>query len=89
MTNSLIAIFGSKVRVKLLLCLADKSKNVTELVTTCGLSQSAISQHLARLRQVGLVEARNDGREVWYSLKSKKAAVICRLLLSLESEISS
>lgn len=68
------------------MCLAAKPKNVTELIGNCGLSQSAVSQHLVKLKLSGLVETRKEGKEVYYSLKSKKAAEIGKKLLILEKE---
>jgi ArsR family transcriptional regulator len=86
MNNSIYSAFGNSTRVKLIQCLADKPKNVTDLISTCGLSQSAVSQHLQKLREAGLVNVRHRGREVWYSLRSKKVAEISKLLVSLVKE---
>jgi ArsR family transcriptional regulator, virulence genes transcriptional regulator len=87
MTYDIYSAFGNQIRTKLVLCLAKKSKNVTELIQTCGLSQSAVSQHLGKLKKSGIVETKKDGKVVWYSLKYKKAADISKLLLSLEQEV--
>jgi DNA-binding transcriptional ArsR family regulator len=84
--HDIYSAFGNQVRTKLILCLANKQKNVTQLINTCTLSQSAVSQHLSKLKKSGIVEAKKDGKEVWYSLKYKKAADISKLLLSLEQE---
>jgi len=86
MKCDIYSAFGNQVRAKLILCLANKPKNVTELIGTCQLSQSAVSQHLAKLKQSGLVETKKEGQTVWYSLRYKKAADISSLLLSLEQE---
>jgi len=87
MNYDIYSAFGNQTRTKLILCLANKSKNVTELIQTCGLSQSAVSQHLAKLKKSGIVETKKEGKEVWYRLKFKKAADISKLLLSLEQEV--
>jgi ArsR family transcriptional regulator, virulence genes transcriptional regulator len=87
MHYDIYSAFGSQVRTKLILCLAKKQKNVTQLIHTCTLSQSAVSQHLSKLKKSGIVEAKKEGKEVWYSLKYKKAADISKLLLSLEQEV--
>ncbi|OIO15245.1 transcriptional regulator [Candidatus Gottesmanbacteria bacterium CG11_big_fil_rev_8_21_14_0_20_37_11] len=87
MIYDIYSAFGNQVRAKLILCLAKKPKNVTELIATCSLSQSAVSQHLNKLKQSGLVETKKEGKEVWYSLKYKKAADISSLLISLEQEV--
>jgi ArsR family transcriptional regulator len=42
--------------------------NVGALAAAVGLSQSALSQHLARMRQEGLVAFRRDGQTLWYRI---------------------
>lgn len=87
MIYDIYSAFGNGVRAKLILCLAKKPKNVTELISTCHLSQSAVSQHLTKLKKAGIVESKKDGQSVWYSLKYKNAAVISSLLMKLENKI--
>ncbi len=87
MIYDIYSAFGNQVRTKLILCLANKPKNVTELINTCHLSQSAVSQHLSKLKKSGIVETKKEGQVVWYSLKYKKAADISSLLVSLEKEV--
>jgi ArsR family transcriptional regulator, virulence genes transcriptional regulator len=87
MPHTIYSAFGSQVRTKLVLCLSKKPKNVTDLIHTCGLSQSAVSQHLCKLKKSGIVKTKKEGKEIWYTLKYKKAADISRLLLSLEKEV--
>lgn len=86
-THDFFSAFGNQVRAKLILCLSSRPKNVTEMIQTCGLSQSAVSQHLSKLKKSGVVTTKKVGKEVFYSLKYKKAAEISRLLLSLEQEV--
>lgn len=87
MSTDIYAVFGNRVRVRLLLCLARGPKNVTELIRNCRLAQSAVSQHLAKLKRAGLVATHKEGKEVWYSLKHRKAAVVGQLLESLAQEV--
>ncbi len=81
------AALGNETRVKLLLCLAAGSKNVTDLIRTCGLSQSAVSQHLSKLKQAGLVRTQKEGKIVWYSLRHRIAADVCWRIRKLKEEI--
>ena len=56
-------------RLRLLLALAEGGeRDVTDLCEGVGVSHPLASQHLARLRRGGLVSARRDGRQVFYSL---------------------
>ena len=41
---------------------------VADMAAAVGLSQSAMSQHLARLREVGLVAYRRDSQTLWYRI---------------------
>ena len=47
--------------------------NVTELAAAVGLSQSALSQHLARMREEGIVAFRRDAQTVWYRIADARA----------------
>jgi ArsR family transcriptional regulator, virulence genes transcriptional regulator len=87
MSSDIYSAFGNHVRNKLILCLAQKPKNVTGMIQTCGLAQSAVSQHLSKLKKSKIVKTKKVGKEVFYSLRYKKAADISRLLLSLEQEV--
>jgi len=57
-------------RLILLCALVDGEKPAAALVEASGLSQSAASQHLAKLRLARLVEARRDGQSILYRLAS-------------------
>jgi ArsR family transcriptional regulator len=53
---------------------------VRKLAEHFGMSQPAISQHLAALRGVGIVEAVRDGREVRYRLADPEIVAACGLM---------
>jgi DNA-binding transcriptional ArsR family regulator len=44
-------------------------QTVTELTARAGISQPAVSKHLAILKQSGLIEGRQDGRQTHYSAR--------------------
>ena len=56
--------FSNKVRIGLISCL-EKEKTVTELINTCNLSQSAVSQHLAKLRKANIVSTKRQGKQIY------------------------
>ncbi len=66
----------------LILCIlrANGEKNVTELEKLVGLSQSALSQHLARLRRDELVTTRRDAQTIYYSFRVSHADAVIDLL---------
>lgn len=57
--------------------------SVGELVDRIGLSQSALSQHLAKLREEKLVSTRKEAQTVFYRLSDPKAEQLLRLLHQL------
>ena len=77
----ILRAFSSLPRIKLLLCLKEKEKNVSQLIKNCRLSQSAVSQHLTKLKNWGLVSCQKQGKEVYYKLDKKNAAEIAEKLL--------
>jgi ArsR family transcriptional regulator len=72
---------GARLRV---LCeLAGGEKSAGELVESSGLSQSALSQHLAKLREQGLVSTRREAQTIFYRVADPKALRIVKLLTEL------
>lgn len=70
-------------RLHVLRCLSEREKSVTELLACKafeGVPQSTVSQHLATLRQQGLVKARKDGTNVFYRLSNPRVADLLRLM---------
>lgn len=55
-------------RVRIIAALMEHETNVGTLAEIVGISESAVSHQLRTLRQMRLVRARKDGREVYYSL---------------------
>jgi DNA-binding transcriptional ArsR family regulator len=58
-------------RRQILDLLADGEISVNALVARLGLAQPQVSKHLRVLREVGLVEARDEGRQRMYSLNGR------------------
>lgn len=54
--------------------------NVTSLANAVGLSQSALSQHLAKMREEGILTFRRDQQTLWYRVADPKVE---RLLAAL------
>ena len=69
----------------LILChlVSDEELTVGALVERVGLSQSALSQHLARLRGEGLVTFRRDAQTLFYRIADPKAGQVLELLRDL------
>jgi DNA-binding transcriptional ArsR family regulator len=53
-------------RRDILVYLATDERPVSDIVAALGLAQPSVSKHLKVLRDVGLVHARQDGRQIFY-----------------------
>jgi DNA-binding transcriptional ArsR family regulator len=62
----LFRAFSDTSRVRIMSALVNGEKNVNTLADLVGISESAVSHHMRGLRQMRLVVARKDGKEVYY-----------------------
>ena len=69
----LFSAFSDTSRVRIISVLVEGERNVGTLAEMVGLSKSAVSHHMRALRQMRLVQARKDGRQVFYSLDAHAA----------------
>jgi len=76
----LMKALGNESRLIILCSLAEGERTVGELNDTISLSQSALSQQLARLRRQGLVETRRQSQTIFYSLVPGPADRVIHLL---------
>ena len=71
----------SNERRLMIVCILYKGEeSVGALEEIVSLSQSALSQHLARLRRDGIVKTRRDAQTIYYSLKSEEAIQVLACL---------
>ena len=76
----LMKALGNESRLMVLCLLAEGERSVSELNEIIPLSQSALSQQLARLRQQGLVNTRRESQTIYYSLAEGPADKVIHLL---------
>lgn len=57
-----------------------KSCNVSSMQKCLHLSQSTVSQHLGRLRDLGIITGERSGTQVYYQVSNKEAKDIIRVL---------
>jgi len=76
----LLKALGNEQRLHILCNLLERPLAVGELNDRLDLSQSALSQHLALLREAGLVETRREAQSIFYSLPPGPVTRIMALL---------
>ncbi|HEV2674816.1 MAG TPA: metalloregulator ArsR/SmtB family transcription factor [Aliidongia sp.] len=71
-------------RLRILCLLAEGELSVSQIESRVALSQSALSQHLAKLRQQKLVRTRRDRQTIHYALEGHAARTILAALVELQ-----
>ena len=78
--EAFLKLLANAHRLMLLCELLKGERSVTALHQSVGLSQSAASQHLAKMREGGIVRTRRDGHAIYYSLERDDVRRIIELL---------
>ena len=71
---------ANPIRLAILHSLRDGEKTVNELIEILGARQSNLSQHLALLRQRGIVKTRKQGASIFYSTSNPKINQACDIM---------
>jgi ArsR family transcriptional regulator, virulence genes transcriptional regulator len=69
-------------RIRILKSLESGEKTVNELASLVGVTQANASQHLALLRQLGLLTTRRDGTSIFYSISDHRIVEAYNLVRS-------
>lgn len=79
----LLKAMANSHRLLILCTLNSGEHSVSDLEKIVNLSQSALSQHLAKLREGGIVKTRRDAQMIYYSMADAR---IGRLMVTLQRE---
>ena len=79
----LLRTLGNEKRLMILCQLGPGERQAGALQAPLGLSQSALSQHLAVLREAGIVSTRRDGQAIWYRIADPAAVQVIATLASI------
>lgn len=76
----ILKVLGHPVRLKIIAGLMSQTCNVKKIWECLELPQATVSQHLALLKNKGIIEGRRNGVEVYYHVVSEEA---CRIVGAL------
>ncbi|OCJ12890.1 transcriptional regulator [Rhizobium sp. AC44/96] len=79
----LLALLANEKRLLIASHILDEEMSVNELAEKVGLSQSALSQHLAKFRAAKAVTTRRDAQTVYYSTSHEGVQKILEVLEQL------
>ena len=74
--------FADKNRMKILELLAEKELNVSSICENFSMKQPSVSHHLNVLKRAGVLDARKEGKEVFYSINKKNIAALMTYYLA-------
>jgi DNA-binding transcriptional ArsR family regulator len=77
----ILKVLGHPVRLKIVAGLMSQSCNVKKIWECLGLPQATVSQHLALLKNKGIIEGRREGVEVFYHVVSHEARKVVVALM--------
>jgi ArsR family transcriptional regulator len=75
-----IKAMSHPLRLKILCALGDQEVNVQDIVSMVGTSQSNISQHLAILRDKGILASRKDANRVFYRVSDARTLALIGMM---------
>ena len=78
----ILKVLGHPVRLKIVAGLMSQSCNVKKIWECLELPQATVSQHLALLKNKGIIEGKRDGVEVFYQVTSTEARNIVESLMA-------
>lgn len=81
--SQLLKAMSNERRLMILCYLSEGEMSVGALEKVVGVSQSALSQHLARLRRDGFVQTRREAQTIYYSLKGRETISVIHALHDL------
>jgi len=81
--SRLLKSLSNENRLMILCQIGEGERQVADLLPLVGLSQSALSQHLARLREEGLVSGRKSGTAVYYRIKDPAVLQVIGVLAEI------
>lgn len=79
----LLKVLGNSDRLLLLCQMTQGEYCVSELEEITGIRQPTLSQQLTVLREENLVTTRRDGKQIFYSIDSKEAMAVLKVLYEL------
>jgi ArsR family transcriptional regulator len=85
--SGLLKAAGDEGRLRILAMLRGRRLCVCQIQAVLGLSQPAVSQHLAQLKRAGLITSERQGKWIFYRIAEPKAGIICEFLSFLVSAL--
>lgn len=75
----LFQVLASPIRLAVVQSLLERERTVSDLMTALNIAQSRLSNHLACLRNCGVVQTRRHGNFIYYAVADRRVADLVRI----------
>lgn len=85
-------VMSAPMRLRIISCLCNGEKNVTQLLEEIDTTQPNMSQHLNTLYQAGVIGKRREGVQIFYRIVNDRVVTLCRAVctqIAIESDLKS
>jgi len=89
MAAEVFRVMSAPMRLKIISCLCNGEKNVSQLLEEIATTQPNMSQHLNTLYQAGVIGRRRDGVQIFYRIINDRVVTLCRAVctqIAIESD---
>ncbi|GAB4398169.1 MAG: metalloregulator ArsR/SmtB family transcription factor [Rhodoferax sp.] len=76
----LFRVMSAPLRLKIINCLCEGEKNVSELLARIDTTQPNMSQHLNTLYQAGILAKRREGVQIFYRINDQRIVSLCEAM---------
>lgn len=83
-------VMSAPMRLKIISCLCNGEKNVSQLLEEIETTQPNMSQHLNTLYQAGVIGKRREGVQIFYRIINDRVVTLCRAVctqIAIESDL--
>ena len=90
MAAEIFRVMSAPMRLKIISCLCNGEKNVSQLLEEIDTTQPNMSQHLNTLYQAGVIGRRREGVQVFYRIINDRVVTLCRAVctqIAIESDL--
>lgn len=90
MAAEIFRVMSAPMRLKVISCLCNGEKNVSQLLEEIDTTQPNMSQHLNTLYQAGVIGRRREGVQIFYRIINDRVVTLCRAVctqIAIESDL--
>jgi ArsR family transcriptional regulator len=83
-------VMSAPMRLKIIACLCNGERNVSELLSEIETTQPNMSQHLSMLYRSGVLAKRREGVQIYYRIVNDRVVTLCRAVctqIAIEADV--